>query len=158
MGWNDDNLTKVFGSNLPEVTFTVEMTLTAEEMDDIFTTALESGIEGIGYWAVLDNTTEAWKKARRQIDESGAEAYYGTILTKVLLNGDEVRFYDAEADEDDLQEDEIWFLGMKQFLNGCKLYEENRGSLLKNLEEGNFDAVEADCLVQYAVFGEVIFG
>lgn len=158
MGWNEENLKKAFGDKLPEVKFTVERILTVENMDDIFTTALESGYEGIGYWAVLDNTTKAWVKARRQVKESGAEVYFGTVLTKVLLNGDKVRFYDAEADENNLQEDEIWYLDMEKFQNGCKLYERNRGSLLKNLEDGNFDAVEADCLIQFSLFGEIVFG
>jgi len=159
MGWNESNLRKVYGGDImPEIKFTVERLLTVEDMDDIFTTAVESGYEGIGYWAVLDNTTPEWKKASKQIKDAGADAYWGTVMTKVLLNGDAIRFYDAEADEDDLQDDEIWFLDMEKFKNGCKLYEANRGSLIKCLESGNFDAVEADCLVQYAVFGEIVFG
>ena len=158
MSWNEENLKKVYGDVMPEVKFTVERTLTPEDMEDIFTTAVESGYDGIGYWACLDNTTKAWDKAEDQIKAAGADLYWGTVMTKVLLNGDQIRFYDAEADEDDLQEDEIWYLDMEKFLNGCKIYEKERGSLLKKLEDGDFDAVEADCLVQYAVFGEIIFG
>lgn len=159
MGWNEENLKKIYKEDkIPDVTFTVERLLTVEEVDDIFTTAIESGYEGIGYWAVLDNTTPEWKKAVEQIKAAGADCYWGTVSTKVLLNGDAIRFYDAEADEDDLQDDEIWYLDMEKFKNGCKIYEANRGSLIKNLEEGNFDAVEADCLIQYAIFGEIIFG
>jgi len=156
--WNDENLKKIYGEEMPEVKFTVERVLTVSEMDDIFTTALESGYSGIGYWAVLDNTTPEWEKAEQQLKKAGADLFFGSVMVKVLLNGDKVRFYDAEADEDDLQEDEIWYLDMEKFLNGCKLYEAHRGSLIKCLEDGNFDAVEADCLVQYAVFGDVIFG
>ncbi len=158
MSWNDENLKKIYGEEMPEVKFTVERVLTVDEMEDIFTTALESGYSGIGYWAVLDNTTPEWEKAEQQLKKAGADLFFGSVMVKVLLNGDRVRFYDAEADEDDLQEDEIWYLDMEKFLNGCKLYETNRGSLIKCLEDGNFDAVEADCLVQYAVFGDVIFG
>lgn len=140
---------------MEEIKFTVERILTVGDLDDIFTTAIEGGI---GYWSVLDNTTPEWKKARKQIKDSGEEPYWGTVAAKVLLNGDSIRFYDAEADEDDLQDDEIWFLDMEKFKNGCKIYEQNRGSLIKKLEDGEFDAVEADCLIQYGVFGEVVFG
>lgn len=140
---------------MEEIKFTVERILTVGDLDDIFTTAIEGGI---GYWAVLDNTTPEWKKARKQIEDSGEEPYWGTVAAKVLLNGDSIRFYDAEADEDDLQDDEIWFLDMEKFKNGCKIYEQKRGSLIKKLEDGEFDADEADCLIQYGVFGEVVFG
>lgn len=156
MGWNETNLRKIYGqTDVPGAKFTVERTLTVEDMDDIMTTAIEGGV---GYWAVLDNTTHAWKKAMKQIKDSGAECYYGTVMTKVLLNGDEIRLYDAEADEDDLQEDEVWYLNMGNFIEGCKIYDKERGSLIKSLEDGDFDAVEADCLIQYALFGEITFG
>lgn len=158
MGWNDENLQKIYGAEMPRVSFTAERQLTVEDLDDIFTTAIESGYEGIGYWATLDNTTKAWIKAEEQLKTAGAELYWGTVAAKVLLNGDSIRFYDTEADEEDLQEDEIWYLDMENFLNGCKIYEKERGSLLKCLEDGNFDAVEADCLIQYGVFGQIVFG
>ena len=155
MSWNLENLKKVYGDEMPDVKFTVERKLTVEDMDDIFTTALEGGI---GYWSVLDNTTPEWEKAEEQLRAAGADLYWGTVATKVLLNGDSIRMYDAEADEDDLQDDEIWYLDMEKFINGCKIYESKRGSLIKCLEDGNFDAEEADCLVQYSLFKELIFG
>ena len=155
MGWNDENIKKIFGGKLPEVEYTVKKTLTAEDIDDIFTTAIEGGI---GYWSVLDNTTPEWKKAMKNLKDAGADCYWGTVATKVLLNGDKIRFYDAEADEDDLQDDEIWYLDMEKFINGCEIYEKERGSILKCLIGGDFDAVEADCFIQYCLFGEIIFG
>jgi len=159
MGWNEENLKKIYNDDkIPEIKFTVERILTVEDLDDILTTAVESGREGIGYWAVLDNTTESWEKAKKQIKDSGADCYFGTIITKILLNGDSIRLYDAEADEEDLQEDEIWYLDMNKFKEGCKIYEKERGSLVKSLEDGGFDAIEADCLIQYSVFGKLIFG
>lgn len=155
MSWNLENLKKVYGDEMPDIKFTVERKLTVEDMDDIFTTAIEGGI---GYWNVIDNTTPEWEKAEEQLQAAGADLYWGTVATKVLLNGDSIRMYDAEADEDDLQDDEIWYLDMEKFIKGCKIYENERGSLIKCLEDGNFDAVEADCLVQYSLFGTIIFG
>ena len=141
-----------------EIKFTVEKIITVGDMEDIFTTAVESGYDGIGYWAVLDNTTDSWKKAVKSLKEKGVETYWGTVMTKIILNGDKIRFYDAEADENHLEPDEIWYLGMEEFQQGCRIYEQERGSLTKNLEDGNFDAVEADCFMQMCIFGKIIFG
>lgn len=155
MGWNEENIKKMCEGTKTDVSYCVMRHLTVEDVDDIMTTAIEGGI---GYWCVLDNTTESWLKAEAQLKEKGIELYWGTVATKVLLNGDEICMYDAEADEEDLQEDEIWNLDLQGFVRGCKIYEQERGSLTKNLEDGNFDAVEADCLIQYALFGEIVFG
>lgn len=140
-----------------EIKFTVEKIITVGDMEDIFTTAVESGYDGIGYWAVLDNTTPEWKKAVKSLREKCVETYWGNVMTQVVLNGDRIRFYDAEADENHLEPDEIWYLGMEEFQQGCKLYEQERGSLTKRLEDGDFDAVEADCFIQYCLFGELVF-
>ena len=134
-----------------EIKFTVEKVLTAEDLDDIMTTALEGGI---GYWAILCNDTPEWEKAEEQLKASGVELFYGNVAAKVLLNGDAIKFEDAEGEEDD----EDWLLDMERFKKGCALYEQNRGNLTKNLQDGDFDAVEADCLIQMSLFNEVVFG
>lgn len=136
---------------MEEIRFTVERLLTVGDLEDIFTTALEGGI---GYWARLDNTTPEWKKAKEQLKAANQECYWGTVATKVLLNGDAIKFEDAEDEEDS----DDWILNMDRFKKGCALFEQHRGSLIKMLEDCSFDVVEADCLIQYCVFGEVVFG
>ena len=121
-----------------EIKYTTEKILTVEDLEDIMTTAIEGGI---GYWACLDNTACDWLEAQ------------GTVATRVLLNGGAIVFEDAEGEYD-----ECWMLTLEGFRKGCELYEKERGSLTKTLEDGNFDAIEADCLIQYGVFGQVIFG
>lgn len=138
----------------PAIKFTVEKILTVDDMDDILTTALEGGI---GYWARLMSDDPDWIKAEEQLKAKGVELYWSTVALQVLLNGDSIKMMDAEEapDSPDLV---IWTLDMKKFKHGCALFEQERGSITGMLEDGSFDAVEADCLIQYGVFGEVQFG
>lgn len=131
--------------------YTVEKELTDGDIEDILTTALEGGN---GYWACLLNGDESWESSRRSIVASGQTPYYSTVMWHVLSSGETVRFQDAE----DLEEGDIWELTMEKFKNGLVLYEKERGSIKKCLDDGAFDAIEADCLIQYAIFGEIIFG
>ena len=139
---------------MEEIKYVTEAILTVEDLEDIFTTAIESGYEGIGYWGVLDNTTPEWDKAEKQITNKGETPYVGTVMVQVLLNGDALKFEDAEGEEDDSE----WKMNIEKFKMGCTMYEKTRGSLTQKLKDGSFDAVEADCLMQYALFGEIIFG
>lgn len=139
---------------MDKITYVTEKELTLDDMDDILVTALEGGID---YWAVLDNTTPEWKKAREQVKaRKGPDGpvFWSEVALKVLLNGDSIKFEDAEGEEDDSD----WTLDMEKFKMGCKLYEKERGSLTQALEDCSFDAVEADCLIQYAMFGKIVFG
>lgn len=136
---------------MEEIKYTVERVLSVDDIEDILTTAIEGGIS---YWAILCNDAPEWEKAEEQLKAKGVELFYGNVATQVLLNGDAIKFEDAEGEEDDSD----WTLDMEKFKKGCALYEKERGSLSANLANGSFDAVEADCLIQYAVFGDVVFG
>ena len=136
---------------MEKIYYVTEHVLTVDDLEDILTTAIEGGIS---YWAILCNDTPEWEKAEEQLKAKGVELFYGNVATQVLLNGDAIKFEDAEGEEDDSD----WTLDMEKFKKGCALYEKERGNLSMNLWNGSFDAVEADCLIQYAVFGEVVFG
>ena len=139
---------------MKEIKYTVERTLTADQMDDILTTAIEGGI---GYWACLLNDDPAWVKAEEELKAEGKELYWSTVAIRVMFNGDKVKFVDAEEDPDD-PDLEVWTMSLEDFERGCALFEKERGSIKKMLDDGSFDAVEADCLIQYSVFGEIVFG
>lgn len=121
------------------------------DIEDILTTALEGGI---GYWACLLNDDPAWEKAHKEIKDAGETPYWSTVMWRVLQSGEKVRFQDA----DDTEDGEIWEYDLKSFKQSCERYEEERGSLKKCLDDGNFDAVEADIFIQLGLFGEVVFG
>ena len=62
--------------------------------------------------------------------------------------------YDAESPEK-------WELTLEKFLAGMKLYLENGGSTCvcdEEVDTCNIDADGADSIVQYALFGELVYG
>lgn len=145
------------------VELTIKKTLSEEEIADVITTAIEGGI---GYWACLNNDTKEWADARKALKaakeakgEKDCRPCYNEIIWALLSHGMSVQFIDAEADDyDNPNDDQVWELTMEKFVKGLEIYEVERGSISKSLEDGNFDAIEADCVFQYALFGELIYG
>ena len=134
-----------------KTTIQVNHELTKEIMLDILTTAIEGGI---GYWSILLNDDPKWEKASKQWKEehNGETPCYCDSAYKVMENGDAIRL-------EDVDDGNIYELTMEKFLNGCKLYIEKTGKDIKKaMDESNFDAWDADAIIQYALFGEVIYG
>lgn len=124
------------------------VSLDKETVKDILTTAVEGGIN---YWAILDNTTPQYIEARTLArEELGDVPCYCDILYKCFELGYEVRFEDAEGDD-------TWNLTHGMFLLGCQKYEEEGHDIQKEMEDGVFDAISADTIMQYALFGEIVF-
>lgn len=135
-----------------EITYTIERKLTVGEIKDVITTAVEGGI---GYWACLLNDDPIYEKAREDLRKVQEDVFYCDIIYKVLEDGNEIKFQDA----DDLDEGEIWSLTWDKLMTGIKIYEEKYGkSVHKAMEEADFDANDADMIFQYALFGELIYG
>lgn len=117
---------------------------------------------GIGYWAMLDNTTKEYKEARRRLLDIGAKNIcYEDILVEMLLNGDSIILYDAE------DEDEVYRLNLGKLANGFVMFLQNDADnegYFYNLREDyemiceDLDSSDADCIVQYALFNDIIFG
>lgn len=118
---------------------------------DIITTGLEGGI---GYWACLCNDRPEWSRARKLAREELLDTpCYCDVVYKMFELGLPVVFEDAEDEE------EHWELTFEKFLNGCKMYEEKMGkSIVREINNCNFDAEDADLIFQYALFNEVVFG
>ena len=110
-----------------------------EDLQDIVISAIEGGI---GYWACLDNTTEAWKDKPKDVPVS--EWAY-----EILKKGGKLEFFDEEDDEAKYEID--W----DSFIIGIK------SAISEHVWEGNIDNIDsitADCIFQYAIFGELTFG
>jgi hypothetical protein len=118
--------------------------VTNEEISDIIDTALYGGIN---YWCAFveplryDNglpvgiKEEDWKKIKFLSEIVG---YGGTLIFK------------------DIESSETWNLSVEQFLEGLKQYCQQHNKTLESLLE-NYDAVDADCIIQYALFGNIEF-
>lgn len=123
-----------------EVKAEINVTLTQEDIDDIMCSALEGGI---CYWA-----SEAEVVEEKRCADWGHEQ---------IARGGALILYDAESSDK-------WELNLEKFLNGVKLWLQNGGdrygALQKDgtLDTGEIDGEMADMIVQYALFGDVIYG
>lgn len=116
----------------------IEKKLSHNDIDNIMVTAIEGGI---GYWAKLDNTGDNWESRPKGVASS-------QWCTKLLLEGKGVKF---EEDEDNT----VHFLTLPKLLEGFRLNAMKR-PWDSDLEQG--DATTADCIIQYALFGKLIYG
>lgn len=114
----------------------VKVKLDSNDIDDIVCVAFEGGIN---YWC-------------RKAEVVGA--YLGNYASEQISKGGSVILYDGESDDK-------WELNLENFLKGLQLYlEKNSNSIVKNgmIDTYNVDAEIADMIIQYALFGELVFG
>lgn len=115
-------------------------TVTDEDIDDIMCSALEGGIN---YWCC-------------QVDVVGK--FLGEYATEQISRGGALILWDSEEDN------VSYTLDKEMLLKGIELaitnrdYEEYEWYENGVLNCAQVDADVADCIVQYALFGEIIFG
>lgn len=120
-------------------TVQIEKHLTENDIETIVVTGLEGGI---GYWACLDNTGAEW-------DAKPKGEPLSTWATKLLLDGKAIRLIDEEDDE------EIFELTLEKIVEGFRLNYIKRPHD-NDLENG--DVTTSDCIIQYGLFGEIVYG
>lgn len=122
-----------------EVKAEVGAVLTQENIDDIMVGALEGGIN---YWC-------------QEAEVVGD--YLGEYASDQISRGGKLILHDAESSDK-------WELDLEKFLNGVKLWVQNGddayGAVQRDgtVDTCQIDAEMADLIVQYALFGEVVFG
>ena len=121
-----------------EIEVIKKLKITQEEIDDIMVCALEGGIN------YLVNKAEV------------VGEYLGEFASDQISRGGTLRLYDYEA--------EAWYeLTLEKFLKGIqKWYTDGYDRYNVVQEDGtldccNIDAGAADSIVQYAIFGEIIY-
>jgi len=117
----------------------IEKTIKAQDIEDIIVTGFEGGCT---YWMGLDNSTPIWDNQPEDLPNS-------QYVTQLLLRGEKVKLFDIE------DEDETWELTLEKLLQGMKLNAEQRPH---DCDLDNMDATTADCIIQYALFNEVVYG
>ncbi len=123
-----------------EVHAEIVVDLKQEDVDDIMVIVLEGGVTA--YWC-------------RRCEVIGGE-YLGEYASEQISRGGALRFYDAESDD-------TWDLDLEKFAQGFRRWLENGGDVYGavsklGVDTGEIDAEAADCIIQYALFGEVVFG
>ena len=114
----------------------IEVNLSQQDIDDIMVKALEGGITH-------------WCKKAVVVGE-----HLGERASDQISRGGTLALHDAETTD-------VWMLNLENFLNGVKLYFEDGCHV--QVEDGcidtcDIDANDADCIIQFALFGEVVFG
>lgn len=123
-------------------TILVPITIDRQFIEDVLCTAFEGGI---CYWC--DYLT-------RVNDHEPSEEYHSEFVANggtVLVHLDEGPIEDDGPDEYELDADKFCS-GLQKFLVS------QSGDGMLDVDAGNFDADMADCVVQYAIFGELVFG
>jgi hypothetical protein len=129
------------------------------DLVNLFTTALEGGSN---YWYYIKHLPKDVKYDMQHIGVHGSKA-----ISKYLLGGGKVYFYDKDEiigdDSDDGYEymNEKGYLGyvdIDKILDGINLLKNKYSEIHYRILNGQFDADDADVFLQLCVMGEVKFG
>ena len=139
-----------YSSNWESYKFSRNDTVGSYEMkvdissNDIETVIVNSFEGGSNYWLGLDteNDKSVWGRKPKGVP-------YSTWATQMLLEGETLHFYDVE------EESEKFTLKLEQLVNGFKINAEKRPHDC-DLENG--DAITSDCILQYGIFGKLVYG
>jgi hypothetical protein len=124
-------------------TFTKTFTFDDSDIFDIINTA----VYDIGYWSCIDNDTEVWHEADREL--KGEDACFEDVFFHILKTGKAVQLIDVEDDE------EVWDLTLDKLLHGIQM------ALEQNHWDGDIDSLDGevgDIIFQMALFDEIVFG
>ena len=113
--------------------------------DDDMLDIISSATYDISYWGGVNNDTDEWEEARKELPGGTFEdrMYY------LLEHGHTVEMFDVE------DPDEVWQLTLDKLLNGIKLAIQN-GHWTGNIDD--IDGEVGDIVFQYALFSEIVYG
>lgn len=125
---------------------TLDLTLSRQDITDIIVTALEGGI---GYWACLDNRSDAFVLAPENEPESITAA-------NLILDGKAILLIDEE-------EKLAYTFTLESLAKGVRLWIEQALDRYHAVSTGRIDTSEidaemADMIFQLGIFDEVVYG
>lgn len=118
--------------------FVRKTNVTANDVETIIVNALEGGSD---YWCGIERTNIIAMKPKG--------IPYSTWIANALIEGESVMFHDVE------DEQEKFTLTLDKLIKGIELNAQNR-SWDSDIHNG--DASTADCILQYALFGKLVYG
>lgn len=126
------------------------MKLTKELLEDVMVTALEGGI---GYWACLLNDTPEWE----EYDEKFPDEPTSVVAAYMLWDGKNISF---EHDYDEtMDEPAVCSINLKDLERACDQFKRvYHQTVQERIDNSEFDSDDADVIIQFACFGEVIYG
>lgn len=137
----DEALSSANVRDWQELEVSFKVIVNQEDIDDIMCAALEGGIT---YWCCKAEVVGE---------------YLGNDASDQISRGGSLMLHDSE-------EDKVYELTLEKFLSGLKLYlaRPTAGDFLEfidhelRIDTGYADAEVADSIIQYAIFGDVIYG
>jgi hypothetical protein len=121
------------------------MELTKEKSMEIFNLSMCNALGWIqGYGIEVKFDKDHYNKAKRELKSP----CYEDVLQQILEDGNPIFFVDGEGEE-------TYKILLKDIHE--KVCETNNTNLLNIINE-NDDVIDADCVLQTVIFGEVIFG
>lgn len=125
--------------NSYQISYNGNITITDEDILNILSDATYACF----YWSSsYEYEIEDYMQARKGLREPCREE----VILKMLRNDMNVFMYVNDKDE-------IYRLTLPNIINGIKLHLENDGSP----DVDDWDGWDADCVMQYAIFGDVIY-
>ena len=125
--------------------YTITKTFTFYDADIL--DVICSAVYDIGYWSCIDNDTEAWHEARKEL--TGQVFTFEDMFFHILKSDKPVELFDVEDNE------EVWVLTFDKLLRGMQLAIDNEDW------DGDIDSLDGaigDVIFQYALFDEIVFG
>ncbi|BAQ90817.1 hypothetical protein [uncultured Mediterranean phage uvMED] len=131
----------------------VQIELKPDDINDILCTAFEGGVD---YWCSgivgSDGDLELINNGAVEIEyEYEHVGYGGKLEVHVQANNNTAMILDLENFQSGLQK---W---MDKNPNSVEVHHDYRNKYT-TLDIGNIDAGDADCIVQYALFGKLVYG
>lgn len=115
----------------------IKLFVSNQDLCDILTTAFEGSID---YWC-------------RGCNDDSSNPISWSKAVDTIIKGEKVQLIDLE------NEIVSYLLGIKSLRKGLKRFIKENPELIYNgdLDIGNIDANMADTIIQYSIFGEIIF-
>ena len=122
-----------------ELTVNLKISISEEDIDDIMTTALEGGIT---YWC---------RKAKVEGE------YLGEYASEQIARGGVLKLYPVDEDKTYTLTLEKLLKGIEQAMQEQYFPNYERWSV-DGIDTCNVDADVADVIIQFALFGEIVYG
>lgn len=118
----------------------MKTTVSGNSLETIIVSALTSGI---GYWAKINDDTEEFNQLYDKV------FCVSSAIVEIILNGGEVSI-ESKSEEYKPK----YKLSLNRLLKGIAMNIENRPW---DCNMKHIDKTTADCIIQYAIFGDVLF-
>ncbi len=126
---------------MKEYVLTKKIEISEEDLIDLISCAIEGGI---GYWCCIGNDTEEWDR----VETEYPDACIDELMYRILEKEEFIVLIDKESDE-------TYQLTMDKLIKGIQM------ALNCDIWDGDIDVADAivgDCIFQYALFDELIYG